>query len=343
MSAELLRVEDLVIHYRTREGPIRAVDDISFCMEDGKNLGFVGESGCGKTTAAKAIMKILPPNGEIVGGQILFRGRDIVPMEPKEIRQLRWKEIAMITQSAMNALDPVHRVGNQIVEAIKTHLPISTREAMMRVRELFGIVGLDTHRINDYPHQFSGGMKQRVIIAMALALNPSLIIADEPTTALDVLVQDRILMQLNELQQRLRMAMIVITHDISVIAETCSRVAVMYAGKIMEYGDVKEVFKNPFNPYTLGLLNAFPSVVGEKRELISIGGFPPNLLHPPVGCRFWERCPFSTERCEHESPPMLKVVASHFSACLEIHRIEEMRFLSTRPEIWREKAHRRVS
>ncbi len=337
MNSELLRVENLVIQYKTREGFIRAVDDISFSMEKGENLGLVGESGCGKTTAAKAVMKILPANGEIVSGRILFQGRDIVPMSPKEMRHLRWQEISMITQSAMNSLDPVHRVGDQIAEAIKAHRSISTREAVMRVRELFDVVGLDIHRINDYPHQFSGGMKQRVIIAMALALAPSLIIADEPTTALDVLVQDKILIQLNELQHKLNMAMIVITHDISVVAETCSRVAVMYAGKIMEYGDVHQVFKNPYNPYTLGLLKAFPSVVGKKRELISIGGFPPNLLHPPEGCRFWDRCPFSKERCERESFPMVKIGEDHFTACPETHRIEEMRDLAKRPEIWREK------
>jgi len=335
MSSEFLRIEDLVIQYKTREGFIRAVDDISFSMEEGENLGLVGESGCGKTTAAKAVMKILPANGEIACGRILFRGRDIVPMGPKEMRHLRWRKIAIIPQSAMNSLDPVHRVGDQIVEAIKAHRTISTKQAKVRVQELFDIVGLDTNRINDYPHQFSGGMKQRVIIAMALALDPSLIIADELTTALDVLVQDRILMQLNELQHKLNMAMIVITHDISVVAETCSRVAIMYAGKILEYGDLTKVFKNPCNPYTLGLLSAFPSIVGKKRELISISGFPPNLLHPPMGCRFWERCPFSTERCAQESPPMVKVAQDHFTACLEIHRIEEMRSLATRPETWR--------
>lgn len=337
MSTELLRIEDLVIHYKTREGFIRAVEDVSFRMEDGENLGLVGESGCGKTTVAKAIMKILPPNGEIVSGRIFFHGRDIVPMDAKQMRFLRWREIAMITQSAMNSLDPVHRVGDQILEAIKAHRRISTREAKMRVLELFDIVGLDIHRINDYPHQFSGGMKQRVIIAMALALEPALIIADEPTTALDVLVQDRILMQLKELQRKLNMAMIVITHDISVVAETCSRVAIMYAGKILEYGNLIDVFKKPYNPYTLALLNAFPSVVGKKRELISIGGFPPDLLRPPTGCRFWERCPFSTQRCEHESPSMLKVACDHFTACLEVAHIDQMRSLATRPEIWTAK------
>jgi oligopeptide/dipeptide ABC transporter ATP-binding protein len=337
MSAELLRVENLVIQYRTGEGSIRAVDEISFSIKNGENLGLVGESGCGKTTAAKAIMKILPANGEIVGGKILFQGRDIISMGQKDMRNLRWNEIAMITQSAMNSLDPVHRVGDQIVEAIQAHSSISTRDAIIRVRELFDIVGLDPHRINDYPHQFSGGMKQRAIIAMALALNPSLIIADEPTTALDVLVQDRILMQLNELQHKMNMSMIIITHDISVVAETCSRVAVMYAGKIMEYGAVTCVFKTPYNPYTMGLLNAFPSVVGKKRELISIGGFPPNLLNPPKGCRFWERCPFSSERCARQTFTMVKVGEDHFSACPDIHRVEEMRDLAVRPETWREK------
>jgi oligopeptide/dipeptide ABC transporter ATP-binding protein len=258
-------------------------------------------------------------------------------MREEEIRKIRWKEISMISQSAMNALDPVYRVGDQIVEAIRAHEPVDRATALERAAGLFEVVGLERKRLRDYPHQLSGGMRQRSIIAMALALNPSLIIADEPTTALDVIVQDQILQQIKELRREWGSAMIFITHDISVIAETCDAVAVMYAGKIMEYGGTVRIFKEAYHPYTLGLQNAFPSIDAHQPQLISIPGFPPSLIDPPEGCRFRPRCPFGAERCLDE-PPALEVQPGHRVACHFPNRVEEFRQLAPRGETWQEAA-----
>ncbi|MBW1993288.1 MAG: ABC transporter ATP-binding protein, partial [Deltaproteobacteria bacterium] len=273
----LLEIRNLKIHYRTKTGIVKAVDDVSFSIERGGTLGLVGESGCGKTTIAKAIMRLLPRNGMIAGGEILFDGRNLVNLSDEELRKYRWENVAMISQSAMNSLNPVARVGSQLIEAIQAHRQVSVEQATRRMEEVFELVGLSIERARDYPHQFSGGMKQRAVIAMALLLNPELIIADEPTTALDVLVQDQIILKIKELLNKLNNAMILITHDIAVVAETCERMVVMYAGKIMEHADTDDIFYNPYNPYTLGLQNAFPSVKGERKELISIPGYPPLL------------------------------------------------------------------
>ncbi|MBW1961855.1 MAG: ABC transporter ATP-binding protein [Deltaproteobacteria bacterium] len=330
----LLEIRNLKIHYRTKTGIVKAVDDVSFSIERGGTLGLVGESGCGKTTIAKAIMRLLPRNGMIAGGEILFDGRNLVNLSDEEVRKYRWENVAMISQSAMNSLNPVARVGSQLIEAIQAHRQVSVEQATRRMEEVFELVGLSIERARDYPHQFSGGMKQRAVIAMALLLNPELIIADEPTTALDVLVQDQIILKIKELLNKLNNAMILITHDIAVVAETCERMVVMYAGKIMEHADTDDIFYNPYNPYTLGLQNAFPSVKGERKELISIPGYPPLLIDPPPGCRFAERCPFVLDICLDQEPPLEQVAPGHFSACHRAVDIEEIRIKSKDEATW---------
>jgi oligopeptide/dipeptide ABC transporter ATP-binding protein len=338
----LLEVKDLRVTYRTTQGEAQAVDSVSFSLQAGENLGLVGESGCGKTTAAKALLRLLPPNGEITKGEIWFQGRDLVPLPEEELKHVRWKAISMISQSAMNALDPVYRVGDQLVEAIRTHENVTKATARERAGQLFEIVGLERKRLRDYPHQLSGGMRQRSIIAMALALNPMLIIADEPTTALDVIVQDQILQKIKELRQEWGSAMIFITHDISVIAETCDTVAVMYAGKVMEYASTRRIFKQAYHPYTLGLQNAFPSIDVHQPQLISIPGFPPSLIQPPQGCRFRPRCPFATEQC-HQEPPLVEVDPGHQVACHYTDKVDVFRQLARREETWQQVSERIIA
>jgi len=330
----LLDVRDLAIHYRTGAGPVRAVDGIDFTIAPGEALGLVGESGCGKTTAAKAMLKLLPPNGEIPHGVIDFAGRDLVPLQGEDMRRVRWKEIAWISQAAMNALDPVYRVGDQIVEAMNAHIKIDKADAWAQSEDLFRAVGLDPSRLRAYPHEMSGGMKQRAVIAMAMALQPQLLIADEPTTALDVVTQAQILSRLARLRRERGMALMFITHDISVVVQTCDRVAVMYGGKIMETGPVRQVFGQPFHPYTMGLTNAFPTLEGAQRELISIPGTPPNLLDPPKGCRFAERCPFATERCIAEDPAQHEVGEGRYAACHYPDRVDEFRRVAATNDAW---------
>ncbi|MFB6299174.1 MAG: ABC transporter ATP-binding protein [Halobacteriales archaeon] len=304
----LLDITDLSIEYRTQEGSIKAVNNVSFSIGKNETFGLVGESGCGKSTIAKGILRILPNNGEITSGSIELnlgdRTVDIVTTDTKTLRSIRWDEISMIAQSAMNALDPVYTIGEQIVEAIQLHEDTSKKQARQRVRELFETVGLDPDRIDSYPHQLSGGMRQRAMIAMALALQPSLILADEPTTALDVITQDHILEEINDLRDRIGNSMLIITHDISVVAETCDRVGVMYGGELVEVGPIEEVFVNPEHPYTLGLLNAFPTIEGEERDLITMTGSPPDLQNPPTGCSFYDRCPYREPRCAEQDPPL---------------------------------------
>ncbi|MHA6253128.1 ABC transporter ATP-binding protein [Oceanobacillus sp. CAU 1775] len=336
----LVEVRNLDIDYHTQNGPLKAVSDISFTLEEGERLGLVGESGCGKTTLAKSLMRLLPENGVVSKGEILFKGQDIVKMEDEEIRKLRWSQISMIAQSAMNALNPVYRVGSQIVEAIQAHADMSDQEAMNRAAELFNLVGLERKRLRDYPHQMSGGMKQRSIIAMALALNPSLIIADEPTTALDVVVQDRILNQIIEIQKEINSSMVFITHDISVVSETCNTIIVMYGGKIMEKASTHDFFNKPHHPYTLGLQNAFPSIMDIGEDLISIPGAPPDLLNPPNGCRFHERCPFATDLCKEQAPKLNEVGEEHLVACHYTEKVEEFRELTKKRETWETVAER---
>lgn len=330
---KLLELNNVSIDYKTIEGNIRAVDKISLSIEDGEILGLVGESGCGKTTLIKSIIGLLPQNGIVAEGEIFFENENLLKFTKEEMRKKRWKDISMITQSAMNSLNPVYKISWQIVEAIQAHKEISKEEAYKRAEELFELVGLEKGRLNDYPHQYSGGMKQRAIIAMALALNPKIIIADEPTTALDVVVQSQILERINKLLENYQGSMILVTHDMSVIAQTCTKVAVMYGGKIVEYGHVKQVFKEPNHPYTMGLKNAFPSLIGEKKDLISIPGTPPNLLYEIKGCRFIDRCPFSIEKCLKEQPKITNIKEGFFYCHREEER-EKLRVLASQQETW---------
>jgi peptide/nickel transport system ATP-binding protein len=336
MDEPLLEVNDLHVQYRGSP-PVQAVDGVGFTLEPEMNLGLVGESGCGKTTTARALIKLLPRNGAITGGRILWRGKDITNYTRAQMNHIRWKQIAFVPQSAMNSLDPVYRLGDQLIEPILAHEAVSKREARERAEQLCNLVGIDPARLHDYPHQLSGGMKQRLVIAMALALNPHLIIADEPTTALDVIVQDRILKQIVDLQREFGFAMIYISHDVGVIAETCQYIAVMYAGKIVEYGPVHEVLKHPAHPYTMGLKNAFPDIRHPKR-LISIPGHPPRLDPPPTGCRFASRCPFVTERCLTEDPPLITVGARHTAACYYTDHASEFRSQARLRETWHRPA-----
>ncbi len=330
----LLEVNDLKVYYTIRGSQVRAVDGVSFHIDAGEYFGLVGESGSGKTTLARAILRLLPSNCRIVAGSVCLNGRDLTHLSDRELRHVRWREIAFVPQSAMNSLDPVVRVGDQIAEAIRAHEKVNKAAALSRAADLFGMVGLDAHRLRDFPHQFSGGMRQRVLIAMALALTPDLIVADEPTTALDVIVKDQILHRMDQVQKQLGKSLLLVTHDISVVAVNCGRVAVMYAGRIMEYAPTRALLDTPFHPYTLGLKNAFPTLSGEVRDLVSIPGAPPDLAQPPSGCRFHPRCPFVTQRCVAEEPSLLEVGPQHFSACHYPERAAEFRVQVTRPEVW---------
>ncbi len=312
----VLEVNDLTMHYMTRKGPVFAVDGVSFSVRRGESLGLVGESGCGKTSVAIALLKVLPENAKILGGQIWLDGTDIVPLPENETRKFRWHRIAMVFQAAMNSLNPVYTIEEQILEAMRLHLPhLSDREMDEKVDKLFELVGLDPDFKDQYPHQYSGGMRQRAVIAMALSCDPAIIIADEPTTALDVIVQDALLRQIQEIQRRLQMAMIYISHDIAVIAEVSDRVGVMYAGKLVELGTTEAIFHRPLHPYTIGLMSAFPSIVGEKTELVTLPGEPPDLLNPPPACRFHPRCPFATEICREQEPDFRDHGGEHYAAC----------------------------
>lgn len=329
----LLELKNVSIEYKLSDGKLKAVDDISLTLENGDVLGLVGESGCGKSTLIKGIINLLPGNGKVLDGNIIFDGTDLTKISKEEMRKKRWKEISLITQSAMNSLNPVYKVGTQIIEPILQHNGGTKADAMEKAKTLFDLVGLDRGRLDDFPHQYSGGMKQRAIIAMSLALDPKLIIADEPTTALDVIVQSQILERINALLDQYDGSMILVTHDVSVVAQTCTKVAVMYGGRIVEYGDVVQVLKRPNHPYTMGLKNAFPSLVGEKKELISISGTPPDLSKEIIGCRFAERCPFVLDKCKEDNMEMTKIEDSYFY-CARSDEKETLRKLADLPETW---------
>lgn len=333
----LIEISNLDVIYKLPTTSVKALSGISLSLEEGDFFGLIGESGCGKTTVAKAITKLLPSNGEITNGSILFKGKDISKMTEGEFRHLRWKEISIVPQSAMNSLDPVYNLGTQMVEAISSHKRINKREAWKRAEEMFQLVNINPERLKDYPHQFSGGMKQRAIIGMSLILNPSLIIADEPTTGLDVIVQDQIFIQFTRLLKELKKTLFLITHDVSIVVENCDRVAVMYGGKIVEYGNVKDVFKIPFHPYTMGLQNAFPSTNITDKALISIPGYPPDLTNPPRGCPFSMRCPFSDQLCEEKMPAFVEVGIRHFSLCHYVENADKFRILVKDQNTWLQK------
>jgi len=316
----LLEVKHLRTYFQTSKGLYKAVDDTSFDLDHGEALGLVGESGCGKTTSALSIVRLLPKEGKIHGGQILFEGTDLVNLSDEEIRNRRWKDISIIFQGSMNSLNPVMKIGDQIAEAIVLHEKISKKAALARAEELFELVEMPVDRINNYAHEFSGGMKQRAMIAMALACRPKLVIGDEPTTALDVMVQAQILNLLEKLRKELNMGLILITHDLSILAETCDRIAVMYAGKIVEIGTAKDIFERTAHPYTERLIACFPNIGKDKVIPPSIEGIPPDLLEPVIGCPFYPRCHKAIPLCAVVAPEMEKIGEKHFASC---HRIGE--------------------
>jgi peptide/nickel transport system ATP-binding protein len=312
----LLEIHDLKAYYSVARGHVKAVDNVGLSVCRGEALGLVGESGCGKSTLALATMRLGPSNMRIVNGSIEFDGTDILKIDNNAFRKTyRWKKMSMVFQGAMNALNPIFKVGDQIAEAITSHEDVEKSEALDRAARLIQLVGIDPDRINSYPHELSGGMKQRVMIAMALALHPDFCIADEPTTALDVIVQAQILKVLKDLQRELNLSLMLISHDLSVVAELCDSISIMYAGKIVECGKIASVFSNPQHPYTKGLISSFPSIKGSRRELTSIPGSPPNLLSPPSGCRFHPRCPYANESCKTEEPKMKGISENHYTAC----------------------------
>jgi peptide/nickel transport system ATP-binding protein len=322
VTDRLLEISGLKVHFKTDDGWVRAVDGVDIGVEAGETLCIVGESGCGKTVTAKTILKLIDmPPGKIVAGRIAWQGRDIVPMTPAQMRDIRAKEIGFIFQEPMTSLNPVYTVGDQIAESLRTHEGLSRKAAMDRAAEMLSLVQIPNaaRRVADYPHQFSGGMRQRVMIAMALACNPKLVIADEPTTALDVTIQAQILDLLEEMKERLGMAVLLITHAMGVVAEVAQRVIVMYAGKVVEEAPVGELFANPRHPYTQGLIRSIPRLdlaATEHRRLEAIPGTVPSLLNPPEGCRFAARCRFATDACRAAEPPLREVVPGHKVACI---------------------------
>ena len=313
----LLEVKDLRMYYEVGDGGfVKAVDGVSFNLDREEALGIVGESGCGKSSLAITILRILPSNARILGGEVLLDGVDILRLdEPRLRKEVRWRKISMVFQGSMNALNPIIKVGDQIAEAIMLHEKVSKKDAYRRAEELLSLVGIDPSRVSSYPFELSGGQRQRVMIAMALALNPKVLIADEPTTALDVIVQAQTLKLIKELQSRLKLSLMLISHDISVVAEMSDKVAVMYAGKIVEYGPAVEVLLQPKHPYTTALLKSVPSIRESKRKLSYIPGVPPNLVNPPSGCRFHPRCPYAMDICREQEPNLKEVGEHHLAAC----------------------------
>jgi peptide/nickel transport system ATP-binding protein len=318
VSLPLLRLEELRTHFFTDDGVVRAVDGVSFEVREGETLAVVGESGSGKSVTSLSILRLIAePPGRIVGGRILFRGKNLLELDPRAMRAIRGKEISMIFQEPMTSLNPVFTCGEQIMEALMLHEKLDRKAARARTIEMLRRVGIPSpeQRVDEYPHQMSGGMRQRVMIAMALACKPAILIADEPTTALDVTIQAQILELLRDLQQAMGMAVLLITHDLGVVAETADRVAVMYAGQVVEYCDVQAAFKRTLHPYTAGLLHALPRL-GEKRDALRvIPGNVPDPLRFPSGCRFHPRCPVAQQRCRESEPPVLTFDGEHQARC----------------------------
>ncbi len=319
MAEELLRVTDLKMHFHTRDGVVKAVDGVSYTLSRGETLGVVGESGSGKSVTALTMMRLIPmPPGRIEGGEVLFKGRSLLDMSEDEIRSVRGNEIAMIFQDPMTSLNPVYRIGRQLAEPLMLHKGMGKADAWKRAVELLDLVGIPhaEERVRDYPHQFSGGMRQRVMIAMALACDPDILIADEPTTALDVTIQAQILELMQEIQERTGSAIIMITHDLGVVADMADRILVMYAGRPVEYGTVDEVFYRPLHPYTWGLMDSIPRHdISDKSALCPIKGQPPSLIDVPAGCAFSPRCPYAKKICFTTEPPFRAVEGDHGSSC----------------------------
>lgn len=312
----LLEIENLRTYFYTLRGVVRAVDGVSLTLDRGESLGIVGESGSGKSTLAWSILKLVPPPGRIVDGTIRVDGMDVTKMSEGEVRRkIRWRKVSMVFQGAMNAFNPVLKVGEQIIEPMLLHTDMTREEAWARAEELVQQVGLPPEILERYPHELSGGQKQRLVIAMAIALEPDIVIADEPTTALDVVIQAQILNLLKKLYREKNLSIILITHDLGVVAELAEKVAVMYAGKIVEYGTADQVYNNPLHPYTQALLRAVPRLRGPKTRLYYIPGSPPDLRNPPRGCRFNPRCEKRFEPCDREEPPLVEVEKGHYAAC----------------------------
>lgn len=313
----ILEVKNLTIHYITEDGVVKAVNDISFSLNESETLGLAGETGAGKTTTALGLMGLIPePPGKVIGGQILFHGKDLLKMGKSELRKYRGKELSMIFQDPMTALNPVLTVGDQIAEVVRLHEKLSRADAERKAAEMLEMVGIPSERMVEYPNQFSGGMKQRVIIAIALACNPSLIIADEPTTALDVTIQAQVLDLIGGLQRRLHTAMIMITHDLGVLAEICDRVAIMYAGQIVEIGSLEDIYDRTMHPYTKGLFGSLPDLNSKVNRLTPIYGLMPDPTHLPTGCPFHPRCDHRMPECETVVPQDVEVSPGHLVKCL---------------------------
>ena len=319
----ILDVKNISIDYcPDKKTRLEAVQDVSFSLHAGEKLGIVGESGCGKTTLILSLLRLLPIAGRITEGKILYNKKDLLSLSEREFNEVRWKEIAIVFQGAMNALNPVKTVGDQIAEAILCHAGRKNQSAFVtkRVEELLEMVGIARNRRLQYPFQFSGGMRQRAMIAMALACNPNILIADEPTTALDVMIQAQILELLQKLSDQLEQSLILVTHDLGVVAEICDRVLVMYGGIVAEYGDVDTIYNHPRHPYTQLLIKAFPNLANPTNNLVSIAGYPPRLDQLPPGCRFSPRCPFVFERCHHEKPPLYRISKYYQASCFLVEK-----------------------
>ena len=307
MAEPLLDVDGLTIDYLAQAGDVRAVDHVSFTVAAGEFLGIVGESGCGKSTLLFGVAQLLSPPGEVVGGQVIFRGRDMVRLTQGELRHMRWRDYSVVMQSAMNALNPMKSIGAQFKDALVAHGKMSSAEVRDRSVEVMNLVGIDPAHLNSYPHQLSGGMRQRAMIAMALLYTPQLVIMDEPTSALDVVAQQSLMNKVRDLQRQLGFAVIFVTHDMSVVRRYSDRVMVMYAGQVAEAVRTETMFERPLHPYSRGLMNAFPSVRGPRRELVGIPGSPPDLARPPGGCRFHPRCPEVMPACLSQEPELYPV------------------------------------
>lgn len=323
----LLEIKNLTVHYHANRDVIRAVNGVSLHIEEGQTLGLVGETGAGKTTTALAILRLLAmPPAEICEGEIFFKGEDLLSLKDAELRKIRGNEISMIFQDPMTALNPILRVGEQIAEVIALHQNCGSKEAAEKSRAMLEVVGIRPERASDYPHQFSGGMKQRVVIAMALACNPRLLLADEPTTALDVTIQAQVLEMMNELKKKYGTSVLMITHDLGVVAESCDAVAIMYAGEIVEYGSLEHIYEQTAHPYTEGLFGSLPSLDKKIRRLTPIAGLMPDPANLPQGCKFSPRCPYAEERCRMEEPRVTDLGGGHLVRCF---RYEEQKISET--------------
>ena len=315
-SEKLLEIKNLTVHFESFDATVHAVENLNLSLRHGETLGLVGETGAGKTTTVKSVMRILPePPAKIVSGEILFDGQDLLKLPIKEMRKIRGKQISMIFQDPMTSLNPVMTVAEQIAEVIRLHEKCSKKEAHKKACDMLELVGIRPERGSDYPHQFSGGMKQRVVIALALACNPRFLIADEPTTALDVTIQAQVLELMKKLKAQYQTAMVMITHDLGIVAEICDYVAIMYAGEIVEYGTREHIFNHTGHPYTKGLFACIPDIFTEQNELVPINGLTPDPTDLPVGCRFHPRCPYATEQCAKEHPANFEIEPGHYVAC----------------------------